>query len=164
MPHLLPPPYRRALHCARGFTLVEVALALGITSFCLVALVGLFSLGINAERESTERLDASHIAQSLIAARRASSNAASTENFPLPKFSSVNPGDSVSNSVLLDENGNLTASGKAARYKLTYRITAPPSGEIRPYTLYLNISWPANAPAGQQQGSVEQTSFLSSRS
>lgn len=36
----------------RGFSLVEVAIALGIVSFVLLALLGLFSVGLNAGKDS----------------------------------------------------------------------------------------------------------------
>jgi type II secretory pathway pseudopilin PulG len=158
MPHPSPPFARR---CVSGaFTLVEVVLALGIASFCLVALIGLFSVGIRTERESSERLDAAHIAQSLIAARRASASAAPM-GFPLPALVA---GQGAEGTVLLDENGDETPAGRRARFKLSYRIDAPAAGEVAPFTLYLKISWPAQAPAGQQAGSIEHTAYLSGRS
>ena len=43
----------RRKHAA--FTLVEVALAMGIASFCLVVVLGLVPLGIDNERESFGR-------------------------------------------------------------------------------------------------------------
>jgi uncharacterized protein (TIGR02598 family) len=43
--------YRRA---ARGFSLIEVVLAIGIVSFCLLALIGLFGLGMNGSRHAND--------------------------------------------------------------------------------------------------------------
>lgn len=42
--------YRNAL----AFSLVEVTLAIGLTAFCLTSLVGLFGVGLQASRQSTD--------------------------------------------------------------------------------------------------------------
>lgn len=39
---------------ARGFSLVEIAMALGIFSFCLIALLGLFSASLKTQQESED--------------------------------------------------------------------------------------------------------------
>ena len=64
-----PPPLgsRRA-----GFSLVEVVLALGICSFGIVALVGLFSAGVQASKESQDQIQAANLASLLVAVRAAS--------------------------------------------------------------------------------------------
>jgi len=41
-----------AMNSERAFSLVEVAMALGIVSFVLLALIGLFSVGLNAGKDS----------------------------------------------------------------------------------------------------------------
>jgi len=49
------------------FSLVEVALALAITAFCLVAVFGLLPVGLNSNQASTEQTAAANIARSIIA-------------------------------------------------------------------------------------------------
>lgn len=60
----------------RAFSLVEVAMAMGIASFCLLAVVGLLPVGLDAARESREESGAARcleqIAQSLRSAERTS--------------------------------------------------------------------------------------------
>lgn len=53
---------------ARGFSLVEVALALGILSFALIPLLGLMATGFHTLRDSNAEVRASLIAQKIIAA------------------------------------------------------------------------------------------------
>lgn len=43
---------RRNRDCARAFSLVEVTIALGIVSFALLALLGLFVVGLSSSKES----------------------------------------------------------------------------------------------------------------
>lgn len=45
-------PFR--LPAGQAFSLVEIVLALGIVSFCLVALMGLFSVGLNASKQAAD--------------------------------------------------------------------------------------------------------------
>ncbi len=49
-----------------GFSLVEVAMAVGLIVFVLVALIGLLSLGLKQLRESSDRLVTSSIAQDVV--------------------------------------------------------------------------------------------------
>lgn len=44
--------HRRITGCAQAFSLVEVTIALGIVSFALLALLGLFVVGLSSSKES----------------------------------------------------------------------------------------------------------------
>lgn len=50
----------------RGFTLVEVVIALGIISFALVALIGLLPVGLDTFRRAVDATTTSQIAQELL--------------------------------------------------------------------------------------------------
>lgn len=50
---------------SRGFSLVEIAISLGIFSFCLLAVLGLFTAGLKTERSSQEEDGASSTLASL---------------------------------------------------------------------------------------------------
>ena len=58
-------PASRRHRRARGFSLVEVALALGIFAFSIVSMMSLMSVGLNTSRESRERLTRSEILKSV---------------------------------------------------------------------------------------------------
>lgn len=57
----LPPVGRFPLH--RGFSLVEIVLAIGITSFALIATLGLLPVGLNTLRESSTQTAVANISQ-----------------------------------------------------------------------------------------------------
>ena len=48
-----------------GFSLVEVVIAMGIFSFCIVAIVGLLPVGMNSVRSVSNENNAIHIASSI---------------------------------------------------------------------------------------------------
>jgi len=48
--------------CHRGFSLIEVALALGITGFCLLAVLGLLPSGTKMSRDATQTTKANLVA------------------------------------------------------------------------------------------------------
>ena len=48
-----------------GFSLIEVVIALGIFSFCIVAIVGLLPVGMNSVRSVSNENNAIHIASSI---------------------------------------------------------------------------------------------------
>ncbi len=54
-----------------AFSLVEVVVALGIFTFALVAIIGLFVTGLNTNKESSDQIQAANFASLLISSRRA---------------------------------------------------------------------------------------------
>jgi uncharacterized protein (TIGR02598 family) len=55
---------------SRGFSLIEVTIALGVVSFALIALFGLLPTGLTTFRSSIDRSIASQIAQNIISQAR----------------------------------------------------------------------------------------------
>ena len=60
-----------ALRSRAGFSLVEVALALGVAAFCLVPLFGLLPIGVNTNHASFEQTSAVNVASAVVADLRA---------------------------------------------------------------------------------------------
>jgi Tfp pilus assembly protein PilV len=143
---------------ASGFSLVEVVVALGITTFCLIALMGLFSMGIGAGRESANELEASHIASSCINTRRASPSVDLGSDFPIPPL--VSASSHPLTTVKLDVNGRVTSSSGAIRYGLQYRIESPAAGEKKPFKLYVCVFWPGQGTPQSATGRYETLSLL----
>jgi Tfp pilus assembly protein PilV len=56
---------------AVGFSLVEVVVALGIITFCVIAILSLFSLGLRNARESEGEIRAANLALSIVGRMRA---------------------------------------------------------------------------------------------
>ena len=132
---------------------MEIVLALGIMSFCVVALLALFSIGINSGRDSQEELTASHLVQGIIGSRRSAPAADLGSEFPLPAL--VAGGSKGNTVVLLGPDGRIAASSSEARYALKYRIEAPAAGETKPFNVYLCAYWPAQGALASASGRYE---------
>jgi general secretion pathway protein I len=74
-------PNRSSQTGERGFTLIEVLVALTILSISLVVLLGIFSQGLALAEENAKEADARNLAQSLLA---------QTETAPHPAFGDTN--------------------------------------------------------------------------
>lgn len=141
----------------RAFSLVEVVLALAIFAFVAVALIGLFSVGLRTNRESVDEFLAANIAQSLLAARRATPTLSLGGGFPLEtldRSTSVPATDPL----YLTVGGTLT-NAEQARFGLIYRVAAP-AGRENFARIYLCLYWPANAKFSSALGRYEAVSSL----
>ena len=61
----------KLLHSRNGFSLVEVALAMGIMTFCLVPLMALMPVGLSSNQTAIEQTAAGNIATSIATANAA---------------------------------------------------------------------------------------------
>lgn len=138
-----------------GFSLVEVAMALGIVSFALIALIGLTNTALRSTAESSKSIDAANAASQIVA--RWSSTLAwnsrpGTEtptaqpgDFPL-SISIPEAGQSVSGSdILINGEGNKESLASGQKFRLEYKIdrSSQTPGMVR---LHLRLSWPPQAP------------------
>src|SRR5580765_5027525 len=57
----------RRIHFCRGFSLVEVTLALGVTAFCLITLLGMLPLGLQIHQASSSQTAAASVLSSVAA-------------------------------------------------------------------------------------------------
>lgn len=98
-----------------GFSLIEVTIALGIATFCLVALFALLPIGLNTNRDTIEQTVATSIAANIASDIRASLQA-QVEAKRNPSVTAPNGNQSVNYKVKLpfDANGgqNVTAGDK----------------------------------------------------
>ncbi len=147
-----------------GFSLVEVTLTLGIVAYSLLAVFGLLAVGQKSDTDSVRRLGAAHSASELLTQRRAFLPAdtvpvaATTTDQILPGIKTDNP-DILSGTVYLDENNRKQAGVASALYRLDYRITTAPTGEVA--TVRLRYSWPPTASGtSSQEGIFEITSAI----
>jgi uncharacterized protein (TIGR02598 family) len=102
----------------RGFSLVEVVLALGIITFAFVPLLGMLPLGLDFSRQAIDTTVAAQIAQQL------TTEAQQTDFSRLPELATA----SVADPFYFDDQGNKTADIPGAIYKAVYDIS--PSTEL----------------------------------
>jgi len=141
---------------SRGFSLVEVALAMGIASFCLVSLLGLVPVGVTSTGNAGDEARAMNaimaIARDLATVPRpGSADASGGYNFSLPSAG----GAARSQPFYVTESGqyagdNLTES---ARYSVAATIL-PPASRFGTYLVRLDLSWPAGASLENATGYV----------
>jgi len=137
-----------------GFSLVEVALALGVAVFALVAIIGLIPVGLNSNQASSEQTAAAGLAAALVADLRttpvavpAASKNSPRYQVPLPSFGNA------THSLFLKEDGSVAGSIDAnadpsedPRYRVTLFITAPTAATQKAATMVrLLFTWPAMA-------------------
>jgi len=127
----------------RGFTLAELVIAIGVATFCLVALVGMLPVGFNVMKAAREETAAAHcleqIANSLRTATRDGDGAwHSAGLFPDLSWTSANE---LSN---LSLGGMPTASPSEQRLAAHIEImNAPAAGS--PGQALISVAWPHTA-------------------
>jgi uncharacterized protein (TIGR02598 family) len=146
-----------------AFSLVELVVALGIMAFGLVALIGLFSVGLKVGRDSFNQVQATSLASKIIAVRAASLTTDPSGSLPITLAELTGSYAAIAyTSPYVDLNGNLVASGSAA-----YRITC--SSGTNSLTgsdkaqIYLMLSRPPYVTPDRAEGKYEITTFISLR-
>jgi len=138
-----------------AFSLVEVAIALGILGFVIVSVVGLLSVGLKSNQVSLEETRAALMLTMLEADLRnthpaLNSNASAIFRLPLPyttnaggyAFNSLQSGDYFTTGVNDSEQPtNLTAPRPRFQVSVTY-LEVPPTNSVKPITARLVVNWP----------------------
>lgn len=139
-------------NCA--FSLVEVALALGVAAFALVAIIGLIPIGLNSNQASSEETAAAGLAAGIVADLQMTPveippTAKSSLRYAVP----LPVSGKTTHSFFLHEDGSQAGSidtnldtSTDPRFRATLFITAPPVANQKSATLVrILITWPAVA-------------------
>lgn len=113
------------LKSQKGFSLVEVTIAIGLMSFCLVAMVGVLPVGLSQERRSTDQLLALQAMTALISDFKSSDLTTSNSVTRTKTFGiQVPKSDGV---LVLDGNFKSPDTGwdGTKQYHVTYTVEAP---------------------------------------
>jgi type II secretory pathway pseudopilin PulG len=127
----------------RAFTLVEVVLALGISVFALVALVGVLGTGLQSGKDSEDQIQATNLA-SLIISTRTAAPTNTIANFAIPASAMTNGyANAYASGVnYIGFDGRLTNSAYAA-YQITCQAGTNAITGSGICQIYLMLSWPA---------------------
>ena len=121
---------------AKGsFSLVELTLALGVASFCSIAVFGLLPVGIRTSQDSISETASASILSAVIADLRATPKIAATS----PQFGLTFGSPAT---LYFDSNGG-SATITTSRYRLTISFPANPTGSYAATFAHLEVSWPA---------------------
>jgi uncharacterized protein (TIGR02598 family) len=139
---------------AKGFSLVEVVLALGVVSFCVISLLGLVSAGLKSDANSSGET----VVASLLTAIVIDLSATTTTTPPTvqtsPQFQiSVPASGTVTNTLFFCSDGTLAGPANQnaipsgnPRYRVTVAIMAPASTAAKTATtVRIFVTWPALA-------------------
>ena len=143
-----------------GFSLVEVTLALGLATYCLVAVSGLLSVGINSGQTSNQQTSAANLVKSVVADLHAApANLSASGYTASPQFGFRIPdagqGGTVpsTQTVYFNEGANATgAMGvspvvgiEGSCYRVSVVFNPPASGVRAGTSVRILVSWPAAA-------------------
>lgn len=152
--------HKHSVRSRGAFSLVELVLALGIIAFAGMALLGLFSVGLNNNQTASEELEAAMIAESLLATRRVLPVAQIDCALPpINAESVITPDDGV----YLTVEGTITNDPDQARFRMSYSVepwSEPGQIAKRTSRVHLSLSWPAAARSGTAQGRLEVTTVF----
>jgi type II secretory pathway pseudopilin PulG len=146
-----------------SFTLVEVVLAVGVCSFVLVAILGLFTIGLQSNHDSEQQIQAANLASMLISVRTASplNDIPNLPNFAIPTSAMSGPyqnaydgGATLTKYVGLD--GQIAATPTDAAYAISCRAGTNLVTGSAVAQVYLMLTWPPQAdPKGANAGHYE---------
>jgi len=134
-----------------GFSLTELVLALGVGSFCLLAIVGTIPVGLQSLQQSNNQDEMVNLATKV--ARDIDSTSAGTSPCPSPCFNLTIPPPggtstiSAPQSVYLDASGSPTSGSQdpSSIYRLSVGFAPPAAGSKMATTARVMITFPARA-------------------
>jgi uncharacterized protein (TIGR02598 family) len=122
-------------HAKGSFSLVELTLALGVASFCLIAVFGLLPVGIRTSQDAISETASASVLSAVMADLRATPETSTTS----PQFGLT----FGSPTTLYFDNNGRSATSTISRYRLTITFPANPTGTHAATFVHLKISWPA---------------------
>ncbi len=119
----------------KGFSLVEVMLALGVASFCLLTMVGLLLVGIQSNLNTVRQSAAAGVTRAILADLRATPKTSASQDAVSPTYKIPIPKDgSVTYTIFLKDDGSpageVDQNANAAqnpRSRATLVFTVPPA-------------------------------------
>jgi len=150
-------PIKRGTLCAarwrcscentRAFSLVEVVLALGLVSFCLIAVLGLMPVGLKVVKNANEQAAAATVLSSITRSIRSattSDNSVFNWTYNGTNFT-YTVGSSTPNVVTID-NLNFEGRTDSVSPRLKVRVEfAPPSSLTSCGQGTISVAWPTQA-------------------
>jgi len=150
----------------QGFSLIELALAIGVAAVCLVTIFCLLPAGLETNQNAARRTVAANLLSTVIADLRATpptsprGQAATSPQFGIEI--PANPAGAVKTTTLFFDNEGLFSASLTANSVYRLIITFVPNGSgARVATLaVLKMTWPAPANPNDPVGSVEMFAGL----
>lgn len=129
----------------RGFSLIEVTIALSVAAFCLLAILGLLQTGITSQRATVEQTAATGIA-SMIFSDLSAGGTNTTARFGIALSNSAGNVQTL----YFDDGGKTTgtigsAPTQTSRYRASLEVRPPGAGTVAVTPVRILVTWPAAA-------------------
>jgi competence protein ComGC len=138
----------------KAFSLIEVVLALGICSFCLIALLGLLTQGLSSNRDTVSQTQAAAIArmvQSDLAVRPVG-----TDGKPqgASKIYGIQAAPGTARNFFVQADGTIANNPRDADFRVDVSLGGGTSiSNVQAIPVYILVTWPA---AANPSGSVSK--------
>ncbi|HEY8966575.1 MAG TPA: hypothetical protein VIM58_09035 [Candidatus Methylacidiphilales bacterium] len=153
---------RRRKSGREAFSLLEAAVAIGLTGFCVIAMIGLLPVGLRSNQSSIQQASAGAalfaVASDLFATPAGSSTSpALSPQFKIPVPAASAPqGATLTTLYFVGDGRWSTTIEKDSQYRLVISSAPNATGLRKTVLISLRITWPATAPAeAASTGSVE---------
>lgn len=150
-------PFRSPLDQA-GFSLVEVVIAIGVASFCLVVMLGLIPAGLNTNKDSSGETAAANIVRNISSDLRATAKTSTTTSLYSISFPSGST--PITNTFYFDESASTNSSNSP---NSKYRATVVLTSNSPTITVWIGITWPAAASPSAAPGRYETVTAIDRR-
>ena len=124
----------------RAMSLVEVCIALGVFSFCVLAVFGLLPTGVSLLRDTRSETVATNVLTDLVCDLRSTPEGQTTS----PRYRISLTGAS-SGEAYFDLNGNSLPTASDAFYRTTWSLNARDPATVTPARALVSVVWTARA-------------------
>jgi len=141
---------RQSVQGTEGFSLVEVTLALGLTAFCLLALLGLVPVGLDSMRDSNDESGATTCLEQVSSSiREAMPSLADPAKYQaLGAYGTLSwnlaGGDAKFDLENLSSSGFPTTGTDGQKFS-AHIVIHPPASRLIPGTALISVAWPGRA-------------------
>ena len=145
---------------SRGFSLVEVVMALGVTSFCLLSTLALLPIGLASSRESLQKTTAASIVAEISSDLRqppVTVGSGGSAYQGTPRFQIKTVASTTTLYLGADDSFSTTATGNSL-YRATVTVANASPGSTIPVRIL--ITWPALADPNPAQTPTHYTGSL----
>ena len=141
-----------------AFSLIEVVIALGLFTFCIVGIVGLLPIAANSVKSISQESNANNIAESISGFWQVAPSTASTSggNFTMGNFTVGTTGNQT---FYYNNDGSNVDDQTDASLRLVYDVQNL-SNYPNTFTVNLTFTWPPNASSNSTTATTRTFNYI----
>jgi len=142
----------------KAFSLIEVVIAIGLFTFCIVGIVGLLPIAANSVKSVSQESNANNIAESISGFWQVAPSTASTSggNFTMGNFTVGTTGNQT---FYYNNDGSIVPNVTDASLRLVYDVNAL-NGFPNTFTVNLTFTWPPNASSNSTTATTRNFNYI----